>query len=295
MASVRLFGEVPGVAVGSVYASRAALAAAGIHRPLVAGISGGGAEGADSIVLNGGYEDDKDYGDEVVYTGHGGNDPATGRQIADQTLTVGNKALAKNSLDGLPVRVSRGWKEPHGFGPESGFRYDGLYRVVRYWSERGRSGFRIWRFLLRREDSAPAPWLTRAQTDDVNGTVSRELITQRWIRNSATAQHVKQLNDFRCQLCGIQLQTAAGPYAEGANLRPVEHPHDGPDDPANILCVCPNDHIRLDAGGIVIMDDFTVVDRLDGRPIGKLLQVRGHRVDEKHIAYHRQLFMAADG
>ena len=41
------------------------------------GISGTGAEGADSIVVNGGCEDDDDHGDEFIYTGAGGNDPAT--------------------------------------------------------------------------------------------------------------------------------------------------------------------------------------------------------------------------
>jgi integrase len=41
----------------------------------MAGISGGEREGADSIVVSGGYEDDEDYGDVIVYTGAGGNDP----------------------------------------------------------------------------------------------------------------------------------------------------------------------------------------------------------------------------
>jgi putative restriction endonuclease len=70
----RHFGDIADVHVGAVFASRAELAQARVHRPLVAGISGSGAEGADSIVLSGGYEDDEDYGDLIVYTGHGGND-----------------------------------------------------------------------------------------------------------------------------------------------------------------------------------------------------------------------------
>src|SRR5207247_612670 len=72
----------------------------GVHRPRMAGISGAGQEGADSIVISGGYEDDEDFGDVVVYTGHGGNDPASGRQIADQKLERGNLALWKSRLDG---------------------------------------------------------------------------------------------------------------------------------------------------------------------------------------------------
>ena len=42
----------------------------GVHRPHVAGIAGKASEGAQSIVLSGGYEDDVDYGDEFFYTGN---------------------------------------------------------------------------------------------------------------------------------------------------------------------------------------------------------------------------------
>jgi hypothetical protein len=104
----RLFGHVPGYPEGSRFESRAELSKAGVHRPTVAGISGSEREGADSIVLSGGYEDDQDLGDEIVYTGHGGRDPGGGRQIADQNFTRGNRALAYSSLNGLPVRVVRG-------------------------------------------------------------------------------------------------------------------------------------------------------------------------------------------
>jgi len=31
-------------------------------------------------------------------------------------------------------------------------------QVVKYWPEKGKSGFTVWRYLLRRDDAAPAPW-----------------------------------------------------------------------------------------------------------------------------------------
>ena len=43
-------------------------------RPWVAGIHGGGEDGAYSIALSGGYEDDIDMGDCFTYTGEGGRD-----------------------------------------------------------------------------------------------------------------------------------------------------------------------------------------------------------------------------
>jgi putative restriction endonuclease len=103
----RVFGAIPGVAEGTTFPGRRELADAGVHRPLEAGISGGQSEGADSIVVSGGYEDDKDFGDEIIYTGHGGRD-SSGKSISDQTFTRGNRALAVSADQGLPVRVVRG-------------------------------------------------------------------------------------------------------------------------------------------------------------------------------------------
>ena len=34
----------------------------------------------------------------------------------------------------------------------------GLYKVVKYWPAKGKSGFKVWRYLLRRDDPTPAPW-----------------------------------------------------------------------------------------------------------------------------------------
>ena len=87
-------GDLPGVAPGTIFPSRAELAAAGIHRAPQAGITGAAEQGAESIVLSGGYPDDRDEGDVIIYTGHGGRDPASGRQIADQSFTRQNQAPA---------------------------------------------------------------------------------------------------------------------------------------------------------------------------------------------------------
>ena len=80
-------------------------------------------------------------------------------QVADQQLVSGNKALAENHLNGIPIRVHRGKAHvpnmPEGFR----YRYDGLYRVASYWQESGRDGFKIWRFRIEKalvsDDAAP--------------------------------------------------------------------------------------------------------------------------------------------
>src|SRR5215204_6245995 len=143
-----VFGHIPGYPVGSCFENRAELADAGVHRHRQAGISGSASKGADSIVLSGGYEDDEDHGDVIVYTGYGGRDPDTGQQVSDQPFAGWNMALARSGLDGLPVRVIRGEGHDSPFSPNAGYRYDGLCSVDDCWHDTGRSGYLIWRYRL---------------------------------------------------------------------------------------------------------------------------------------------------
>lgn len=293
----RIFGHVPGYPEGSVFESRAELSAAGVHRPTQAGISGSGGEGADSIVLSGGYEDDQDLGDVIIYTGHGGRDQASGKQVADQTLTLQNLALAKNKTLGLPVRVIRGGKHRSPFGPESGYRYDGLFSVDDYWHERGRSGFRVWRYRLVKikDDAAPPQTAEPSQgqlLDDGGGRqpARRETTTLRIVRDTKKAREVKKLYDFTCQMCGVRLEGPAGPYAEAAHIRPLGAPHDGPDSTENLLCLCPNHHVLFDLGGVTIADDFTLI----GAAAGRLTVHPRHRISTEHVRYHREHYLVRE-
>jgi putative restriction endonuclease len=284
----QVFGEVPGYPVGSVFGSRGELVTAEVHRPPMGGISGNGRDGADSIVVSGGYIDDVDYGDVILYTGHGGRDARTRRQIADQDLTdSGNAGLVRSQLDGLPVRVIRGRGGDPDHSPLSGFRYDGLFRVDDHWSTTGQEGFRIWQFRLVRLD--PAATDGPPPTPPASGPVPRVPTTvQRQVRNSAVIDQVKRWHQHRCQVCQQLLEVAAGPYAEGAHIRGLGRPHLGPDVAENVLCLCPNDHVRFDNGAIYLQDDLTIVDALTGAQRGRLRLHRKHRIDLTHVRYHRQ-------
>jgi putative restriction endonuclease len=57
---VGYFGHLPGYLPGFLFENRAALAEASVHHHRQAGISGSQYEGAESVVLSGGYEDDVD-------------------------------------------------------------------------------------------------------------------------------------------------------------------------------------------------------------------------------------------
>lgn len=273
----RMVGEIPGYPEGSCFASRAALAEAGLHRPLVAGIAGSGRQGATSVVLAGGYEDTQDFGEMILYIGHGGRDPETGRQIGHQTLTRGNLALAYNKLHGLPVRVIRGARHPSPYAPEAGYRYDGLYIVEDYWREPGQSGFDVWRYRLRKLPSllGAAPGMTNAD----------RVTVLRVVYDTESTRQVKALYHYHCQVCSLRLAGAAGPYAEAAHIRPVDAPHHGPDTVDNILCLCPNHHVLFRLGSLAIADDFTLIGQA-----GHLRVDARHRLNRDYVRYHRERY-----
>lgn len=107
-------------------------------------------------------------------------------------------AEAKDWRQGKPVRVVRNMKggKHSKYAPAEGNRYDGIYKVscehlpcphacvpeipvphclpatlsfpqvVKYWPEKGKSGFLVWRYLLRRDDTEPGPW-TREGKDRI--------------------------------------------------------------------------------------------------------------------------------
>jgi putative restriction endonuclease len=281
--STRTFGDIEGFPSGVFFRSREELSTAGVHRPLQAGISGSSKQGADSIVLSGGYEDDLDDGDTIIYTGHGGRDQTTGKQISDQLLERGNLALAYSCLHGLPVRVIRGFTHRSPLAPPAGYRYDGLYRVEDYWHTKGKSGHTIWRFRLTKITPATRKSRRTAEMQESYELTRRQpTMVVRIIRDTQQARRVKEFYDYHCQVCGTRLESSAGPYAEAAHIRPLGSPHDGPDSLDNLLCLCPNHHVLFDYGGFTIDDDFTLIGIL-----GQLTVKSEHEISRDHLHYHR--------
>ncbi|USD63875.1 hypothetical protein J4N45_21890 [Vibrio sp. SCSIO 43140] len=64
------FGHIASIEVGDVFENRSVLKDACLHLPTQAEISGGENEGAYSIVLCGRYEDDEDFGNEIIQSRH---------------------------------------------------------------------------------------------------------------------------------------------------------------------------------------------------------------------------------
>lgn len=168
------FGPIPaeadprgtGIRVGEWWKDRLDCRQWGAHFPHVAGIAGQSNVGAQSVVLSGGYEDDRDEGEWFLYTGSGGRDLSGNKrtnkeQSFDQVFESMNKALKLSCTKGLPVRVVRSFKEKRSsYAPtdETPVRYDGIYRIVKCWRTKGKQGFLMCRYLFVRCDNEPAPW-----------------------------------------------------------------------------------------------------------------------------------------
>jgi predicted restriction endonuclease len=118
------------------------------------------------------------------------------------------------------------------------------------------------------------------ERDEDNGPVERRGFTgSRIVRDIRLVRQVKSL----------QLATRFGTYSQGAHIRGLGHPHDGPDELPNLLVLCPNHHVQFDALAIYI-DTYGIV-RLtaDDSSIGELRRHPGHHISEAHLRYHRAL------
>ncbi|MFT7838107.1 HNH endonuclease [Saccharothrix sp. BKS2] len=108
------------------------------------------------------------------------------------------------------------------------------------------------------------------------------------VRNPANAKQVKRRHDDRCQFCGTRLRTAFGHYSEAAHIRGLGL-HGGPDEPANMLCLCANCHVEFDNFALYVDEDGVVRRVRDRSEVGPLRRHPEHYIDEEHLTYHREL------
>ncbi|MEV5429679.1 YDG/SRA domain-containing protein [Streptomyces sp. NPDC052701] len=244
-----------------------------------------------------------------------------------------NAALKRSYERNIPIRVIRGWKGDARYSPIDCYRYDGLYEITDIRTALSKSStvdgapIEICQFDLHRlPDSLQDPTSVERHISDLleqpEGTApgtsegvedeteeseqeespldekfpeTRTTQVQRLVRDDGVIRNVKRLYDGECQLCGLRLEGPDGkPHSEGAHIRPLGKPHKGPDVEPNVLCLCPNCHVRLDIGAVVIDDDWSIIVRTGTfsetlRP--KLKRVRAHKVHLDYIRYHREWWL----
>lgn len=137
----------------------------------------------------------------------------------------------------------------------------------------------------------PKPLITRYESEtpvaiDVGGPAetSRVLVKEyRVIRDTALAKSIKALYDNRCQICRQTIAlTNERTYSEAHHIKPLGQPHNGPDRPENILCVCPNHHAQLDFCAIRLNKETLFI-------------CSGHQISDEFIDYHNDQVSAMRG
>ncbi|KAI8978659.1 PUA-like domain-containing protein [Pilobolus umbonatus] len=166
-------GSIPGIYCGQLWRERELLCRWGVHRSEhhIATSQ----NGATSVLLigDGSEQTDTDDGYQFVMTGM--IDENTKKRKSHPPLNEFNTALALtcdapldsktgikayNWKNSQPIRVCRGtqWSK---YSPEEGYRYDGLYKLVKYWPTTDSvTKNRVWKFLLRRDDPELPSWIS---------------------------------------------------------------------------------------------------------------------------------------
>lgn len=154
-------GVVPGVEIGDIFFYRMELCVVGLHSPSMSGIDYLGVKFSQeeeplavSIVSSGGYEDNAEDGDVLIYSGQGG-----AKGASDQKLERGNLALEKTLHRGNEVRVIRGIRDMATPGGKI-YVYDGLYKIQESWVDKGKTGFNIFKYKLVRLPGQPEAYMT---------------------------------------------------------------------------------------------------------------------------------------
>lgn len=83
--------------------------------------------------------------------------------------------------------------------------------------------------------------------------------TYRILRDTFLSRTIKALYKNACQICGDSIDIKGNPYAEAHHIKPLGKPHNGPDVAANIIILCPNHHVMLDYGAIVLKMENLII------------------------------------
>lgn len=214
----------------------------------------------------------------------------------DQELKRGNKEL-RDAID-TPLPIFLFYQSTD----SNEWEYRGMVDVESF-EYKPRDGRYVYEFTLtpiESETTQEAPGGSTAPADSINHDERvpdlhqperTQVTTSRVIRNTDLVDELKQQYDHTCQICGDQRQRADGEsYAEGHHIRPLGHPHNGPDTASNILVLCPNHHADFDYGRIRVDPETYEIEHAYEEPLnGNTLAIEpDHSIEERHLRYHNQ-------
>lgn len=223
------------------------------------------------------YDDDVTAG-QFTYVGEG--------LEGDQTLTAGNRILA--SARDTPLPIFFFYKGPGDDKWEFQGPIDVIdYRRVFYDPEERY----IFEFVLQRRTDSTEQVDREEAVEDLPRPSRAETTRSRIIRNTALVRELKSRYNHECQVCGgRRYREPSTPYAEGHHLKPLGTPHNGPDEKANVLILCPNHHADFDYGLIsVAPDTYELAHAYEPSVDGTKLQVAtDHPLAEEYLTYHNR-------
>ncbi|KAL9230895.1 hypothetical protein vseg_006187 [Gypsophila vaccaria] len=164
--SRKRLGAVPGVEIGDIFYFRMEMCVLGLHAQSMGGIDYMSVKGdsgeeplAVGIVSSGGYEDEAEDQDVLIYTGQGGgNYSGKGKQsgeASDQKLERGNLALERSARRQNHIRVIRGIRDLVNPNIKI-YVYDGLYTIQDSWIGKAKSGVSTFKYKLVRIPGQPS-------------------------------------------------------------------------------------------------------------------------------------------
>lgn len=173
----------------------------------------------------------------------------------------------------IPVKEALNWKWKRRYPPYNEYNWTGYTRLFA-----GNFLDEVQREVLfsALEIDKPEPSTPLANDIEIENNLPERVLTEtyRVLRDTALARRIKEIHNYVCQVCGtdpIQLPNGKF-YAEAHHLIPLGK-HGGLDVEGNIICVCPNCHVKLDYGVIAVV-------------FGKLQTVSAHVIREEFVKYH---------
>ncbi|CAB9501221.1 lysine N-methyltransferase family member [Seminavis robusta] len=138
----RRHGEIPGVPVGLCLEGKGEAAILGIHQSILSGIDSIKGEPCYAISVQGRYTDNEEADDGTIYyTGEGGQDKSK-KHVKDQDWqNAANASLIASKESGTPIRVIR--------RANKRYYYLGLYKCHDFSYDKGKDGFKVFRFELK--------------------------------------------------------------------------------------------------------------------------------------------------
>lgn len=183
--------------------------------------------------------------------------------------------FAKRIPKTIPKNIVLTWKWKKRYPPYNEYDWAGYSRLFAgsFLDEAQRNTL----FSILEIDKSEAATPLASDLDSTSDTPQKILMeTYRVLRDTALARQIKEIHNYICQVCGIApIQLSNGNYyAEAHHLMPLGK-HRGPDIVENIICVCPNCHVKVDYGVISLQ-----IDRLQTH--------KTHIIDNKFVEYHNK-------